>query len=80
MYLWVMKIFYICVCVCIMYIMCIYVLLVVSKFIKWVHDICNIHGLIVSLAIKIHPYGRGGGMAVSLMKLNENSNPSKEHQ
>lgn len=33
---------------------------------KWVNDVCNIHGLIASLAIKIDPYGgRGQGMADS---------------
>lgn len=31
-----------------------------SKCMKWVNDVCNIHGLVASLAIKMHPYGGGG--------------------
>lgn len=31
-----------------------------SKCMKWVNDVCNIHGLIASLAIKMHPYGGEG--------------------
>lgn len=33
-----------------------------SKCMKWVNDVCNIHDLIASLAIKIDPYrGEGSG-------------------
>ena len=31
-----------------------------SKCMKWVNDVCNIHGLVASLAIKMHPYVGGG--------------------
>ena len=31
-----------------------------SKCMKWVNDVSNIHGLVASLAIKMHPYGGEG--------------------